>query len=734
MTYAEAKRAYRARAIERHGKLKRYEKTLFGHGRFVAVDGEGFNDGADIRQEIGRTVYDTRDHFYGLLMDSDDNEVLASCAEHAGRMTDGRLSTKQCLDFLLDIPLRDKTAIPVIFGGSYDACHMLAFGMERSDVQTLLKSGNTTGRRQYLDIGLSHDGSDHDYRLEYRPRKSFTVWRFAHGADKYIAHHKRDGTRTWKLNYEARVTLWDVWGFFQGSFLAAMDAWIPDDPDRQFIANWKGKRGDFERSEIADIRRYTAAELRCLLAMMERVRDSIRSLDLTVTRWDGAGAIAGAFFKKHDVKHHMGVTPPEVFEAARRAYSGGHIEATVLGHHSGKVWHYDINSAYPHQFRRLPGLAVGKWQSVFGPLQERETPPEGFTLVELEFHFLPGLPFYPLFHRAENGAILYPQRGRGWYWFDEYACARDFAERQGAFTFRVLAFHTFETFHNASPFNWIEDAYQIRRDVIMRSRETGVRDDSHMMIRLGLNSCYGKTAQQVGARYEQGKIVPPTYFQIEWAGAVTAGCRAQLMRAALQKPEHVISFATDALFATAPLDLPCSPEKRLGEWEAHEHDGMTIVMPGVYWLHEGGSVKHFSRGFDKQTMSDCNFVMDAWKRRQSSVMVAQHRMITLGAAMTSDNLWKLRGLFVTTQRELMINGLNSKRYPAAMTQVRPHKELVRLRARDHDEDLSVPLSALVSAPYPIKWLDQPRDEETENDLIDNPFLLDADTSDSAFLA
>lgn len=717
----EKKSRWRASAQAAHGKLKRYEKSMFERGEFVAVDGEGFSDGAAVSLTIGakQTQYNAIDHRYGLLMDSDGNEAWTPT---------GRLSTKRCLDFLLDIPLRNKNAIPVIFGGSYDACHMLAFSLERGDVRGLLQSDGIAGRR-YLDITLSDECGSHDYRLEYRPRKQLTIWRFAAGADKYVAHQKRGGTRQWKLNHEARVTLWDVWGFFQGSFVGAMENWIPDDPDWQFIRAMKGERSQFERSEIDTIRKYTAAELRCLVTMMERVRASIRSLDLSISRWDGAGAIAGAFFKKNNVRDHMAETPEAVFEAARIAYAGGHIEATVIGHHPGKVWHYDINSAYPHQFRRLPGLAFGTWSH-----GECGNPPPGFTLVRLEYHFEAGCPFYPLFYRTDSGAILYPERGSGWYWHDEYAVAREFAEQCGAYTFRVVEWHHFQSSLNSAPFGWIEDAYQVRRDVIMRSRQTGVRDDSHMMIRLGLNSCYGKTAQQVGARYEAGEIKPPAYFQIEWAGAVTSGCRAQLMQAALQAPQSVISFATDAIFTTSPLDLPCAPEKRLGEWEAHTHEGMTIVMPGVYWLHEADdTTKHFSRGFDKKQMSDCGFVHDAWKRGQDEIGVTQRRMITLGSAMMSENFWQLRGLFVETQRTLKINGLNSKRYPVAdIRKKAPWKQLVRTHPRELPEDVGQSLSSLMSAAYPIAWLDQPAEDEAAD--FDSSFLADNDTFDSAFLA
>jgi hypothetical protein len=490
-----------------------------------------------------------------------------------------------------------------------------------------------------------------------------------------------------------------VIGFFQGSFVKALEAWIHNDPDVAMIADMKSKRSIFDREEIQDIRRYTTAELRCLVSLMEAVRDSLKAQDLTITRWDGAGAIAGALFKKHGVKEHMADTPLEVFQAARVAYSGGHIEACKLGYRNKEVHHYDVNSAYPDQFRRLPSLSQGQWTSGSG------TPPAGFTLVHVQFCYKRGLPFYPLFHRSPRGSILYPREGSGWYWFDEYQAAADFARIHGALTFDVIAWHHLHPQFNESPFTWIEPAYERRQQIIAESKRTGVINGEERIIKLGLNSCYGKTCQQVGARLDGDDILPPPYFQIEWGGAVTAGCRAKLMHAATQNPDAIISFATDALFSTEPLDLYCPPIKELGAWEYQRHKGMTIVMPGVYWLHDEPSAENpmgltqYTRGMRKEHMDDIATVRHAWRTRQDYLMMKHESMVTLGAASMSENFWKLRGLFVTTTRELKLNGANSKRYPVTLSACKPHLDMVSTwpaEARDSDE---------LSDIYPLEWLD-----------------------------
>lgn len=267
---------------------------------------------------------------------------------------------------------------------------------------------------------------------------------------------------------------------------------------------------------------------------------------------------------------------------------------------------------------------------------------------------------------------------------------------------------------------------------------TGVPNGEEKTIKLGLNSCYGKTAQQVGARIVDGEVSPPSYFQLEWAGYVTSGCRATLMRAAMQKPDAIISFATDALYATEPLDLYAPAKKELGAWEAKQHNGMTIVMPGVYWTHDEPSeknksgIEHFSRGFKKEDMSDPEFVHRAWRSGKDSLLVRTERMVTLGAAMMSENFWKMRGMFVTSHRELKLNGLNSKRYPISIRGSKPHKQLVANWPRALTEDVGQSLGSLMSAPYPISWVDGWEDDDGSDAGASSFFLNDRDAGSASF--
>ena len=703
LTAAERARRYR-HACKEAGKSassgpsgKRL--TAFEAGEFVAVDGEGFSEGEVIvhRSDSG-IEYRGRPHFYALLSASDGSEIYNP---------EGRLSAAQCLDFLCAIKERNKRAILVSFFSSYDVTQMLAYDLTREQIDTLLHPPEF-GKRAILELTFG----GFDYKLEYRARKSFSIWRWPRGVPKY---QRQDNGKS-KIVNALHVVLWDTWGFFQSNFAGAMASWLPNDADADMIRREKGRRAVFSRSEIDDIRRYNAAELRCLVAIMEKVRDAVSAMGLTISEWHGAGAISGAMMRANKVKLHKAKSPDGAFRAALHAFSGGHIEVCKIGRHSGPVHHYDINSAYPDQFRNLPSLDCGMWTNGTGE------PPEGFTLVRVEYQFKHGLPFYPLFHREANGRIIYPPRGAGWYHYSEFAVAREFARKFGAVHFKVCEWWHMQPADTAArPFKWVEAYYERRKFLVEQSKRSKIPNGEEKTLKLGYNGCYGKTAQQVGAKKdEEGNIVEPSYFQIEWAGYVTAGCRAKLMRAAMEKPDAIIGFATDGLFSTEPLAVDAPAEKILGAWEYQIHAGMTMVMPGVYWLHENDPAKDVlhSRGFDKAQMSGADIVLRAWSRKQERLRVNLTRLVGLGSALTSEAMWALRGMFVTMTKELALNGDNSKRYPAMLYRLSPHRQLCDTEPRDHYADLLTPLEELFSAPYPLDWAaqEQPQDVRERDDV------------------
>jgi len=96
------------------------------------------------------------------------------------------------------------------------------------------------------------------------------------------------------------------------------------------------------------------------------------------------------------------------------------------------------------------------------------------------------------------------------------------------------------------------------------------------ILKIGLNSLYGKFAQSVGSR---------RFRNICYAGYITSRTRAALYNALAGTRgglQNVIGFATDGIFTTAPLDLPIS--KKLGGWSLERYRHSVFLMAGVYKL------------------------------------------------------------------------------------------------------------------------------------------------------
>jgi len=200
-----------------------------------------------------------------------------------------------------------------------------------------------------------------------------------------------------------------------------------------------------------------------------------------------------------------------------------------------------------------------------------------------------------------------------------------------------------------SPFWFVEGLYNKRAAL----KKAG--DGAHVGLKLGLNSMYGKLAQQIG--WDPGPPLKlPPYHSLEWAGWVTSHCRAQVYRAAMSAPDDIIAFETDAVFARTPLDL--SIGERLGEWEATEYSSLTYLKSGMYFgTKTNGTEVEKMRGVNKGSITRQQMI-DALQNDDDVLHAEQTRFITLGQALHQDfSKWTN---WITAPREIKI-ALNGKR-------------------------------------------------------------------------
>jgi hypothetical protein len=392
-----------------------------------------------------------------------------------------------------------------------------------------------------------------------------------------------------------RAVIWDIWRFFQTSFVNALKTWRIDGADLTAMQAMKSRRGEFHRVSSDQIREYCFTECLSLARLARALTNAHIDAGYKLKSYYGAGSTAAVVLDSFHVKGLRSDGPPAMRHAIASGFFGGRFENSVIGPVDGPVYSYDISSAYPYQLTRLPCLLHGRWVNT---KSESRTLRGRHALVSYRLdRTKKGFSWGPFPFRESSGTITFPiQSGGGWIWRDEYLAGKGLWPNV-----RFLEAWVWEgSCDCGSPFTRIPHLY--------RERTRIGKDSAGIVLKLGMNSCYGKLAQSVGQ-------APPYQCWI-WAGMITSGCRAQLLKlfAAHQDLSSVLMVATDGLYSTElitslpqPEDTGTSDlEKPLGGWEAETIErGVFCARPGVYFPQQPTSdelKKVRARGIGKALM------------------------------------------------------------------------------------------------------------------------------------
>jgi hypothetical protein len=628
----------------------------------ISVDGEGWNIPlTDGQVSANPHVADKGWHSYVMLAAADDN------GNHKVLMHDGSrrepcdnlarnygLTTKRACDFLLSLDVSQDATI-VGFSFSYDTTKLFA-DLPYENLRELCSEKQLTDdeyTRRVRDISERYElpvefvrGSGYNqtslvatkttvydgYWIQYVPRKQLRIIDLNAGRVK-ARHHFRSRDGSWKYDepreiWAREVTVWDVFSFFQKSFVRALTdyrcgqcagcktkpqshclsaPWSPADLDR--ITEMKLHRGAFKPDEQQDITDYCVKECEYLTFLVRDLIVSIESFGLKLNRYDGPGAVASAFMKLKGIKDSLPVRTITGYDAdgiplfslsglpeslALGAYFGGRFEISEIGY-IGDLYSYDINSAYPHIIRSLPCLRHGRFVRVSEPVPGRVGVYLAGSVTSgryAPFPFRTDGQGSGSGSAAERGAIYYAHGGQRWVWQDELFTAR---EHFGADAIPVFDGWIWEPDGCAcNVFADVADLYKLRQQYVKDGN--GIEK----VIKLILNSLYGKTAQSIGWKISaNGEKLPPPYQCFIWAGLITSGCRAMILDAIMQPGADVVSIATDGILSRTSISaLPAPAEKILGAWEADSVSEGYLFQSGIYrYITSKGKEKYATRGF-----------------------------------------------------------------------------------------------------------------------------------------
>lgn len=512
--------------------------------------------------------------------EADKLTLLANSDGGAIHARESGLGTEDCLDFLLR-------------AGNENTNVWFAFGY---DVNMILRD---LPRRQLQELSQDCETYWHGYRLSYFPRKKFQV---SAGGRSY--------------------TSYDAWGFFQSSFIHALEDWSVPIP--QIIHAGKRSRGDFRRWRFADIVQYNARECELLVVLMDKLRRAIEAAGWRVHAWHGAGALSGWFLNTIRAHEHLKGLPKPMEDGAQRAYFGGRIDAAGWGV-VGDAYHYDITSAYPAAMTTLPSLADLTWKTTRKP----ENP---FSLCHISWESDDRGGWNPLPYREEDGRICYPPEGEGWYWLVEIEAARRVFGRR--LKIKMLEAYTPKGEHPRPLDKPIRDAFKYRAAL---KRE---ENPAHVPIKLGLNSLYGKTAQRIsfGRR--------PRFRSLAWAGYVTAYTRAMILEALDVNPYVIM---TDSVSCADPMPSTRLGNAKLGAWEGGPIRDLAIVESGLYEFEDA----RFTRGFESDSigMSVTEMIRE-FEQGRDEIPFQVTRFVGMKLALMGGEYWDNWRNFMTMERAI----------------------------------------------------------------------------------
>ena len=264
-----------------------------------------------------------------------------------------------------------------------------------------------------------------------------------------------------------------------------------------------------------------------------------------------------------------------LLDAAANSYKGGFNGCTRVGWFDNEVFYdYDLQNAYPTSMCSVYDIDFqdGKDPLAYDPICQRELTLEDFPspytplFAYTTYEFPVGTRF-PCIPISYEGSLVFPRTSKGFE--GVYACGPDIylALKMGA---RVFCHDGYvgriRTCLDNTPSHSLREAvYQFVQDRITARQLFGKGSIEELILKIMVNSIYGKTAQNViqkhtwdGLHDEYKDLGMSIVTCPVHAAITTAGVRCVLIAAMTQLEElgyKVWSVTTDGFISNAPLDV-----------------------------------------------------------------------------------------------------------------------------------------------------------------------------------
>lgn len=595
---------------------------------FIGIDGEGITSEGNEKKR--------NEHFYNLLVIRNNEYDLQY--EMVPRAGEWELRTEDILKRLSTLRRygteRGHKFVFVMYYFNYDITMWL------KDLPVWIKEKLWKSNTAYVKYGETV------FRLHYLPNKIFEI-------------KTKNSRGEW-----VGPVIYDVFGFFQTSFVRALINWnIASEEELTSLDAMKKARSEFSQYSLKSIINYCGQECGYLCRLMDKVKDAFEAENIHVKGWYGAGAVGQALLDRENMQPiiqsqyylERRMCDDSLDTAIMSSYFGGRFELMRQGI-VAETHQYDINSAYPYAMLSIPDFS----QMEIEIAEEYDEGKHPFALwfVTYDVSSQRNVPLFgPLPYRGKSGNVVFPHYNSYGIWVHAIELSTAI-KLYGRECFRVHAGYILHPYGRTYyPFSFINEM-ATRRLALKRKG-----DKRNIVLKLAMNSLYGKMAQAIGSKDR----IPP--FQNYYlAGYITAHCRAQVLELAWSCGENgsdVIQFATDGVFSISPSKLVgTKTSETLGEWEYTYHDkSICYLQAGIYFTQgKGKETKRRTRGFAAKRL-DAETVFEAWQNLGvgGQINAADTRFIGLGTTVATKR-WYEYGTWKIVPHEINLLPPSGKQY------------------------------------------------------------------------
>lgn len=453
-------------------------------------------------------------------------------------------------------------------------------------------------------------------------------------------------------NGKGTIEHFDIGNIVRGGLAGAAAEWLGEDKLTETVDATAFGDESYRTENWHTIREYAERDAELTRDLAREVLSKAEAVDIPCRRPVSTGSLAVSWFgNMADCKPMWG--PSAAQRLAWDSYAGGRFEVFERGM-VGKVTGPDINSAYPAVMAELPDPGSLSWR-IDSNVSLDALRDADYGFVDVTVSTDADRRIQP-FAKKIDDVVTYPafDGGTTTTLLDIFLFALDAGIiTDWSINNAALGYVTDSTTY---PFEFLEEVYAERKRL-----ESNSRPRAGLMLKIVLNSMYGKTAQTTLKReilreetYAESAAAKPNerlrshdgipYVESQVAGSlfnpfiasyITGRTRLELHRSVVESglESDTKMLATDCIMvdadAYADSDFDSRMGDSLGEWDFDYEGTAFVVGSGVYEVATAEGLKMGTRGFREAKFS--SLAREA-STADGPIEIEQTRPTTLGEA------------------------------------------------------------------------------------------------------